>query len=140
MTKKRLTVNVDAELIPPAKRYARARGVSLSSLVEQSLRDLAVTEPHGATGESGESEGTLNDGDRYDGYLAKKSKLQEPENGAPPENESGDLSGFELPPGDPPREGATSWAKRWAGILKDKPGPPPGEDPRYDYLARKYDL
>ena len=39
--KKRLTVNVDAELIPSAKRYARERGVTLSSLVEESLRELA---------------------------------------------------------------------------------------------------
>ena len=133
--KKRLTVNVDAELIASAKRHARSRGVSLSSLVEQSLRELSV-EPNATD----ETEEALIDGDHDDGYLAKKSKLQEPENGAPPENDSGDLSGFELPPGDPPREGATSWAQRWAGILKDKPGPPPGDDPRYDYLARKYDL
>ncbi len=39
--KKRLTVNVDADLIAAAKRRARERGVSLSSLVEQSLRELA---------------------------------------------------------------------------------------------------
>ena len=47
-------------------------------------------------------------------------------------------SAFELPPGDPPREGARSWAQRWAGILKDRPGPPPGEDARYDYLMRRH--
>lgn len=41
--KKRLTVNVDADLIPSAKRYARERGVTLSSLVEASLRGLATT-------------------------------------------------------------------------------------------------
>lgn len=39
--KKKLTITVDAELIPRAKRYARSRGVSLSSLIEQSLRDMA---------------------------------------------------------------------------------------------------
>lgn len=38
--KRKLTITVDAELIPAAKRYARSRGVSLSSLVEQSLRDV----------------------------------------------------------------------------------------------------
>ena len=38
--KQKLTITVDAELIPTAKRYARARGVSLSSLVEQSLREM----------------------------------------------------------------------------------------------------
>ena len=40
--KKRLTVNVDAEVIPAAKRYARARGVTVSSLVEGALRELAA--------------------------------------------------------------------------------------------------
>ena len=39
--KKKLTITVDAELIPRAKRYARSRRVSLSSLIEQSLRDMA---------------------------------------------------------------------------------------------------
>ena len=39
--KQKLTITVDAELLPKAKRYARSRGVSLSSLVEQSLRDMA---------------------------------------------------------------------------------------------------
>ncbi len=39
--KKRLTVNVDAELITAAKRHAREQGVSLSSLVEESLREMA---------------------------------------------------------------------------------------------------
>ena len=39
--KQKLTITVDAELLPIAKRYARSRGVSLSSLVEQSLREMA---------------------------------------------------------------------------------------------------
>ena len=39
--KQKLTVTVDADLLPVAKRYARSRGVSLSSLVEQSLREMA---------------------------------------------------------------------------------------------------
>lgn len=39
--KQKLTVTVDAGLLPLAKRYARAHGVSLSSLVEQSLREVA---------------------------------------------------------------------------------------------------
>ena len=38
--KKKLTITVDADVLPLAKRYARSRGVSLSSLVEQALRDL----------------------------------------------------------------------------------------------------
>lgn len=39
--KQKLTITVDTEVLPRAKRYARSRGVSLSSLVEQSLRELA---------------------------------------------------------------------------------------------------
>ena len=39
--KQKLTITVDAELVPLAKRYARSRGVSLSALVEQSLREVA---------------------------------------------------------------------------------------------------
>ena len=39
--KQKLTITVDSELLPIAKRYARSRGVSLSSLVEQSLREIA---------------------------------------------------------------------------------------------------
>ena len=42
--KQKLTITVDAELIPTAKRYARSRGVSLSSLVEQSLREMTKGE------------------------------------------------------------------------------------------------
>ena len=39
--KQKLTITVDADLLPVAKRYAQSRGVSLSSLVEQSLREMA---------------------------------------------------------------------------------------------------
>ena len=38
--KRKLTITVDAELLPVAKRYARSRGVSLSSLIECSLREM----------------------------------------------------------------------------------------------------
>ena len=38
--KQKFTISVDAELISMVTRYARARGVSLSSLVEQSLREM----------------------------------------------------------------------------------------------------
>jgi post-segregation antitoxin (ccd killing protein) len=40
--KAKLTVTIDEELIPKAKSYARRRGLSVSELVETSLR--AVTE------------------------------------------------------------------------------------------------
>ena len=39
--KKKLTITIDAELLPKAKRYARSRGVSLSSFIEQSLKEAA---------------------------------------------------------------------------------------------------
>ena len=40
--KKKLTITVDEELIPVAKRYARSRGVSLSSVIEDSLREATA--------------------------------------------------------------------------------------------------
>ena len=44
--KHKLTIAVDAELLSVAKRCARSRGVSLSSLVEESLREMIrVDEP-----------------------------------------------------------------------------------------------
>ena len=38
--KQKLTVTVEAEVIRMAKRYARSRGVSVSALIEESLRDI----------------------------------------------------------------------------------------------------
>jgi hypothetical protein len=40
--KKKLTVTIDEDLLPKAKRYARARGVSLSQLIESALREIAI--------------------------------------------------------------------------------------------------
>ena len=37
--KQKLTITVDAELIAVAKRYARSRGVSISYLIERSIRE-----------------------------------------------------------------------------------------------------
>lgn len=42
--KAKLTITVDEDLVPRAKRYARARGVSLSSIIEDALRDLTGDE------------------------------------------------------------------------------------------------
>lgn len=39
--KTKLTITVDRDVLPKAKRYARARGVSLSSLIEDALRQMA---------------------------------------------------------------------------------------------------
>lgn len=40
--KTRLTVTIDEDLLPKAKRVARKRGVSLSSVIEESLRRLVA--------------------------------------------------------------------------------------------------
>jgi hypothetical protein len=42
--KTKLTITVDEDLIPRARRYARSRGVSLSSLIEGALREMAGEE------------------------------------------------------------------------------------------------
>ncbi len=42
--KQKLTITVDSDLVPAAKRYARSRGVSLSAIVEESLREVAGTD------------------------------------------------------------------------------------------------
>ncbi|WP_420462570.1 DUF6364 family protein [Candidatus Palauibacter sp.] len=42
--KTKLTITVDSEVVPAAKRYARVRGVSLSSLIEGSLKEMVQDE------------------------------------------------------------------------------------------------
>ncbi|MCH7992566.1 MAG: hypothetical protein IIC35_09145 [Gemmatimonadetes bacterium] len=42
--KSKLTITVDADVLPRAKRYARSQGVSLSSLIEVALREMAAHE------------------------------------------------------------------------------------------------
>ena len=45
-TKTKLTVTIDSEVLPRAKEYARSHGVSLSSLIEDALREaLGVDQP-----------------------------------------------------------------------------------------------
>ncbi len=39
--KTKLTVTIDRDLVPIAKRFARARGVSLSELIEANLRRIS---------------------------------------------------------------------------------------------------
>ena len=41
--KRKLTITVDEELIPVAKRHARLQGMSLSSLIENSLREATTS-------------------------------------------------------------------------------------------------
>ena len=42
--KTKLTITVERDLVPKAKRYAKRRGVSLSSLIEASLQEMTSTE------------------------------------------------------------------------------------------------
>ena len=70
--KQKLTITVDGELVPMAKRYARSRGVSLSSLIETELRDLLSGEaPSFASRWRGEFEPAEREDPRYEA-LARK--------------------------------------------------------------------
>jgi post-segregation antitoxin (ccd killing protein) len=70
--KRKLTITVDGELLPRAKQYARSRGVSLSSLIEASLREMAVADtPSFASRWRGRFEAARRDGGRYEA-LARK--------------------------------------------------------------------
>ena len=70
--KKKLTITLDADVIPIAKRYARSRGVSLSSLIEQSLKELtAESEPSFSSRWRGKFQPARKDDARYEA-LAKK--------------------------------------------------------------------
>jgi post-segregation antitoxin (ccd killing protein) len=42
--KTKLTVTIDEQLLPKAKQYARSRGVSLSRLIENALREMGAGE------------------------------------------------------------------------------------------------
>lgn len=71
--KQKLNITLDAELLAVAKRYARSRGVSLWSLVEQGLREMVgVDEPTFASRWRGKFRAAAREGEpRYD-TLAKK--------------------------------------------------------------------
>ncbi len=70
--KKKLTITIDAEPRPKAKRYARSRGVSLSSFIEQSLKEAAGEDsPSFATRWRGRFEPAERRDPRYDA-LARK--------------------------------------------------------------------
>lgn len=70
--KRKLTITVDGELLPRAKQYARARGVSLSSLVEASLREMAEKGAPSFTSRwRGRFRAAERDGGRYEA-LARK--------------------------------------------------------------------
>lgn len=70
--KAKLTVTIDEDLIPRAKRYARSRGVSLSQLIETSLRELDAAErPSFSQRWRGKFQPAERDDERYR-QLAKK--------------------------------------------------------------------
>ena len=70
--KRKLTITVDGELLPRAKQYARSRGVSLSSLIEASLREVAVEDtPSFAARWKGRFEAGRRDDARFEA-LARK--------------------------------------------------------------------
>ena len=49
--KAKLTVTIEQELVPEAKRFARSRGVSLSQLIETTLRDEMADSSRGGFAE-----------------------------------------------------------------------------------------
>ena len=69
--KKKLTITVDEALLPRAKRYARAQGVSLSSIIEDALRDLAGTETTFSERWRGQFEPSDHGDERYRAMAAK---------------------------------------------------------------------
>jgi hypothetical protein len=69
--KTKLTITVDEALLPRAKKMARRRGVSLSSVVEESLRRLASEETDFVSRWRGKFEGVGTDDPRM-AYLRKK--------------------------------------------------------------------
>ena len=70
--KQKLTITIDGELVPMAKRYARSRGVSLSSLIETELRELVSGEARSfASRWRGEFEPAEREDPRYE-ELARK--------------------------------------------------------------------
>ena len=71
--KAKLTVTIDRDLLPEAKHFARRRGISLSRLIEEALRDeMAPAErPTFAEQWRGRFRPAEHDDDRYR-HLAEK--------------------------------------------------------------------
>ena len=64
--KRKLTITVDSELLARAKQIARSRGVSLSSLIETSLRRITAQDmPSFASRWRGRCEPAARNDDRY---------------------------------------------------------------------------
>ncbi len=79
--KTKLTITIDSELVPLAKNYAKSQGVSLSSLVEQALREMTKEQEQEPSfvekwrGKFGPMTDREIDDARYE-YLARKYNLE----------------------------------------------------------------
>ena len=72
--KQKLTITVDAELLSRAKQYARSRGVSLSALIEQAIREKVGEDgPSFASRWLGAFRFAERDDPRYEALLRKYS-------------------------------------------------------------------
>ena len=70
--KTKLTITVDADVVPAAKRYARGRGVSLSSLIDASLKDMVRDEAPSFTERwRGQFRAASRDDPRYEALAGK---------------------------------------------------------------------
>lgn len=70
--KAKLTVTVDEALIPVAKRFARGRGLSLSQLIENSLREaIAGAKPSFSERWRGKLQPADRDDERFRGLAEK---------------------------------------------------------------------
>lgn len=70
--KTKLTVTIDEDVLPKAKQYARAQGISLSQLIETALRDMSSKKrPSFASKWRGRFKPSSRKDDRYQ-KLAKK--------------------------------------------------------------------
>ena len=67
--KQRLTITVDSELLPLAKQYTEAQGISLSVLIERVLRGLAKEE-------------TLTFADKWSGKFQPAERQKDPRSDA----------------------------------------------------------
>ena len=64
--KRKLTITVDSQLLARARQIARSRGVSLSSLIEMSLRRITAEDmPSFASRWRGRFKPAARDDDRY---------------------------------------------------------------------------
>jgi hypothetical protein len=72
--KTKLTVTIDRDILPAAKRYARSRGASLSSVIEAALREMVDTDrPRFADRWRGAFSLSQEDDDRTRALIAKYS-------------------------------------------------------------------